>query len=106
MSPAPRRSNARRESGFSLLEVLVAMAVLGLGLTTILSAQAGLFSTSMRGANMTYASSLARCKMSEVEAVLLRDGYPLTDEKNEGRCCEDDVEERFTCSWMVETVIL
>lgn len=92
--------------GFSLLEVLVAMAVLGLGLTTILSAQAGLFSTSMRGANMTYASSLARCKMSELEAVLLRDGFPLMDEKNEGQCCEGDDEERFACSWIVETVIL
>src|SRR5512133_1071537 len=106
MSPAPRRSNARRESGFSLLEVLVAVAILGLGLTTILSAQAGLFSTSARGANMTRASNLARCKMGELEVVLMRDGYPLTDEKDEGHCCEREDDDGFRCRWMIETVKL
>jgi general secretion pathway protein I len=92
--------------GFSLLEVLVALAILGLGLTTILSAQAGLFSTSARSANMTSASNLARCKMSEIELLLMRDGYPLSDEKDEGRCCEREDDNRFTCRWMVETIKL
>lgn len=95
-----------RECGFSLLEVLVAIAILGLGLTTILSAQAGLFSTSARSANMTSASNLARCKMSELEVLLMRDGYPLADEKNEGRCCEREDDDRFSCRWMIETIKL
>lgn len=106
MSPEPRRSDARLERGFSLLEVLVAVAILGLGLTTILSAQAGLFSTSARGANMTRASNLARCKMGEIEVVLMRDGYPLTDEKDEGHCCEREDDDGFRCRWMIETVKL
>lgn len=95
-----------QQRGFSLLEVIVAVAILGLGLTTILSAQAGLFSTSTRGANMTRASNLARCKMSEVELKLARDGFPITDEKDEGHCCEDEEDDGFTCVWMVETVLL
>jgi general secretion pathway protein I len=94
------------QRGFSLLEVIVAIAILGLGLTTILSAQAGLFSSSQRSANMTRAANLARCKMSEVEVVLARDGYPLTDEKDEGHCCEKEDNNGFTCKWLIETVKL
>lgn len=96
----------RAKRGFSLLEVIVAVAILGLGLTTILSAQAGLFSSSTRGANMTRASNFARCKMSEIEVVLTRDGYPLTDQKDEGRCCEHEDEEGFRCQWLIETIKL
>jgi general secretion pathway protein I len=94
------------QRGFSLLEVLVAIAILGLGLTTILSAQAGLFSTSARGANMTRASNLARCKMGEVEVKLMRDGFPLSDQKDNGHCCEREDDDGFTCKWTVETVKL
>jgi general secretion pathway protein I len=94
------------QDGFSLLEVLVAIAILGLGLTTILSAQAGLFSTSARGANMTRASNLARCKMGEIEVKLMRDGYPLTDQKDNGHCCEREDDDGFTCKWTIETVKL
>ena len=35
-----------RSRGFTLLEVLVAVSILGLGLTVILSSQASLFATS------------------------------------------------------------
>lgn len=101
-----RRRYSSLDAGFSLLEVLVAVAILGLGLTTILSAQAGLFSTSARGANMTRAANLARCKMGEIEVVLMRDGYPLTDEKDEGHCCEREDDDGFRCRWMIETVKL
>jgi general secretion pathway protein I len=94
------------QRGFSLLEVIVAVAILGLGLTTILSAQAGLFSSSQRGANMTRAADLARCKMSELEVKLTRDGFPLTDDKDSGNCCDKEDNNGFTCKWLVETVKL
>ena len=96
----------RGQQGFSLLEVLVAVAILGLGLTTIMSAQAGLFSTSARGAHMTRASNLARCRMSEIEVKLMRDGFPLTDQKDDGHCCEREDDDGYTCKWMVETIKL
>jgi general secretion pathway protein I len=96
----------RRGRGFSLLEVIVAIAILGLGLTTILSAQAGLFSTSTRGANMTRASNLARCKMSEIEVKMMRDGFPLTDLKDDGHCCEREDDDGFNCKWQIETIKL
>ena len=95
----------RRLRAFSLLEVLVAIAILGLGLTVILSSQAGLFSSSSRGQNLTVAGNLLRCKMSEIEFECARDGFNLTDKDDEGPCCDDE-SEGFSCSWRVERVEL
>jgi general secretion pathway protein I len=94
------------ENGFSLLEVLVALAILGLGLTSILSAQAGLFSSSARSGHVTSASNLARCKLSEVEIKLLREGYQWTEQKGEGSCCDEEDESTYSCKWVVEPVVL
>ena len=70
--------------GFTLLEVLVAVSILGLGLTTILSSQVGLFSSASHGQNLTRAVGLARCRMNETELDLLKNGFPLTDQTDEG----------------------
>jgi len=94
------------ENGFSLLEVLVALAILGLGLTSILSAQAGLFSSSARSGHVTSASNLARCKLSEIEIKLLREGYQWTEQKGEGSCCDEEDESTYSCKWIIEPVIL
>jgi general secretion pathway protein I len=99
---------ARRHGGeraFTLLEVLVAVAILGLGLTVILSSQAGLFSSAARGEHLTVASSMLRCKMSEIELTLAQKGFSLTDENNEGDCCDDEGD-GFTCAWKIERVEL
>jgi general secretion pathway protein I len=90
---------------FTLLEVMVAMAILALGLTTILSSQTGLFATTRRVQAETIASTLVRCKMSEVELDLMKRGFPLLDQKDDGPCCDDE-EDGFTCEWRVETVEL
>ncbi len=90
---------------FTLLEVMVAVAILGLGLVTILTAQTGLFSSAKRSAHMSTAVGLARCKMSEVEEKLLREGFSITDEQDEGPCCEDE-ESELRCKWTISTVML
>ena len=56
---------ARR--GFTLLEVMVALAILGLGLTVILSSQTGLLAAVGRVRGETYAQNLLRCRMTEIE---------------------------------------
>jgi len=83
----------------------VAIAILGLGLTVILSSQVGLFTSTSRGAHLTVASNLLRCKMSEVELMLDQKGFSLTDENDEGECCADE-SEGYTCSWKIERVEL
>ncbi|MGC4089783.1 MAG: type II secretion system protein [Polyangiaceae bacterium] len=104
MTPAPAPHAVR---GFTLLEVLVAIAILGLGLTMILSSQVGLFSSASRGEHLTVATNLARCKMGEIEVDLLKKGYPATDSKDDGRCCGDDTESGgYECEWKIERVTL
>lgn len=90
---------------FTLLEVMVAVAILGLGLSVLLTAQTGLFSSAKRAANLSRAVGLARCKMSEIEERLLREGYQLTEEREEGACCEDE-ESDLRCRWTVSPVVL
>jgi general secretion pathway protein I len=97
---------ARETRGFTLLEVLVAVAILGLGLTVILSSQVGLFAGVTRSRNLGFAANLTRCRMSELELELLKDGYPLIDQAEEGPCCEDERDPRFSCEWKVELVEL
>jgi general secretion pathway protein I len=92
--------------GFTLLEVLVAVAILGLGLSVILGAQTGLFSNAKRAQRLSLATGLARCRMSELELELLQNGYPLVDQESEGECCMDEASDGFTCSWKIQRVEL
>ena len=91
-----------RQRGFTLLEVLVAVAILGLGLTAILSAQAGTFASSARARNISVATGLLRCKMSELEEHLYREGFQDTDETGAGPCCETDEVPGMRCSWHID----
>jgi general secretion pathway protein I len=91
--------------GFSLLEVMVAIAILGLTLTVILSAQGGLAASNRSAANMGQAVTLGRCKMTEVEEKMLKFGFPLVDQiDQEQPCCEDEVREGFKCDVRVEKI--
>jgi general secretion pathway protein I len=92
--------------GFTLLEVMVAVAILGIGLTVILGAQTGLFSNAKRAERLSVATGLARCKMSEIELDLLKKGYPLIDQEEQGDCCMDESEDGFECSWKIQRVEL
>src|SRR5689334_17693881 len=96
------RSRRSLSRGFTLLEVMVAVAILGLGLTAILSAQAGAFATSKHARSISVATGLARCKMSEIEEHLQRDGFQELDESDSGPCCEGDESPDVRCSWKIE----
>jgi general secretion pathway protein I len=96
--PCPRTS-AR---GFTLLEVLVSVAILGLGLTAILSAQAGAFASSAHARNISVATGLLRCKMTEVEEHLYKEGFQETDETGSGPCCEGDETPNMRCTWRAD----
>jgi general secretion pathway protein I len=87
--------------GFTLLEVMVAVAILGLGLTAILSAQAGAFASSAHSRNLSVATGLSRCKMNEIEERLMVLGYPYANETESGVCCEGDLSP-FRCTWKIE----
>jgi general secretion pathway protein I len=96
-----------RARGFSLLEVMVAIAILGLVLTVILSAQGGLAASNRSSANMGQAVALGRCKMTEIEERLLKLGYPELDQLDDGvACCDEEKGEVFSCDVRVEKVVM
>jgi general secretion pathway protein I len=97
-----------RARGFTLLEIMVAVAILGLALTAILSAQAGLFSAGTHAQREAQAIGLLRCKMGEIEERLLRLGYPEVDTKDEGVCCDDSsaANEGMRCEFNIQRVEL
>ncbi len=102
-----RASRRRVRGGFSLLEVMVAIAILGLTLTVILSAQGGLAASNRSAANMGQAVQLGRCKMTEIEEQLLKLGYQEVDQIDTGvSCCEDATPEGFTCDTKIEKIEL
>lgn len=92
--------------GFTLLEVLMAIAILGLGLTVLLGAQTGLFANAKRAERLSLATNVARCRMSELELDLLQKGYPMIDQESEGDCCMGESEEGFRCSWKIQRIEL
>jgi general secretion pathway protein I len=97
----------RKRRGFSLLEVLMAVALFGAVVTTILSAQAGLVAGNKAAANMSQAIEIGRCRMSEVEEKELKLGYPEIEEKDSSQfCCDEKEKPGFLCEWRVERVLL
>jgi general secretion pathway protein I len=100
-APTRRRARAARR-GFTLLEVLVAIAILGLGLTAILSAQFSAVTATGHARHMNAAVGLARCKMTEVEQQLIETGFPEVELIESGPCCEGDATPNISCSWRVE----
>jgi general secretion pathway protein I len=97
----------RRARGFSLLEVMVALAIFGLMITGILAAQAGLAASNKKAANMGVASTLARCKMTELEEKLIKMGYPEIDDIETGAsCCDGQEIGDYTCDTKVQRVTM
>jgi general secretion pathway protein I len=93
--------------GFSLLEVLMAAALFGAVVTTILAAEAGLVGSNSAAAKMSQAVTIGRCRMSEVEERQLKLGFPEIEEKDtSNNCCDDKEVPGYTCAWQVERVIL
>ena len=104
---APRdHSREPREAGFSLLEVMVATAILALSLTAIFSSQVGAVKTAHRAQRVAIAANLARCKMAEIEEQVAREGLPAVDDRDRDGCCEDAEIEGFECHWRIERVVL
>ena len=97
----------RTAAGFTLLEVMVALAILGVVLVTVLSAQGGLAASNASGRNLAAATNLGRCKMTELEEFLYTKGFAVADEHETDRpCCADKDNAKFHCAWNVERVEL
>lgn len=101
---ARRRSSASH--GFTLMEVMVAVGILALGLTAIFSSQGQAIRVGTRAQHMNVAALMARCKMSELEEQVMKEGLPAVDDSGRDGCCEDAELEGFECEWRIDRVVL
>jgi general secretion pathway protein I len=85
---------------------MIALAILGLMLTSLLTVVGYQYDANVRARNLTVSTGAARCKMSEVEEKLLKDGYPETDQFEDGPCCDGESPAGMSCHVAVERVTL
>ena len=84
----------------------MATLVLGLFLSIAFSTQAGSVVLESRARLETAAAAAVRCRMSEIELELARDGFPVADDMDSGECCEIAEDDRFECSWSIVAIEL
>jgi general secretion pathway protein I len=73
-----------RQRGFTLVEVMLALAILFAGLVVLIQSTAGNIYTADRSYMVGVATELARAKMFELEEEIRREGFSDTDEEDEG----------------------
>ncbi|MBI5516460.1 MAG: prepilin-type N-terminal cleavage/methylation domain-containing protein [Deltaproteobacteria bacterium] len=100
--PAPR-------GGFSLIEVMIAIAILAMAMATVFGSNVGAARNVARARRLTQATLMARCRLVEIDAWLLKNQLPDEDktledppESGPEPCCTDGV----TCDAEVEKIEL
>lgn len=79
----------RRVGGFTLVEVMLALAILGLSLVVLVRSIAGSITAANDSFYMGIATDLARAKMYDIEEHLLDEGFKETEEEEEGDFSDD-----------------
>lgn len=74
----------RNRRGFTLLETVVALAILALALMAIFDLNSGAVANHVYSKHLTVASFLARSKMTDLEQKLYDDGFSNDDEEEAG----------------------
>ena len=87
--------------GFTLLEVMVALAILATSLLAISDVVGGALRSQVRARNLQVATLLARAKMVQVEDHYEWKGFPATDESDDGSF---DDEGHPEVKWHLEVV--
>jgi general secretion pathway protein I len=96
----------RSRHGFTLIEVMVAVVILAVGLSSLFTSEAGAVRIAQRARTTTIATLLARCKMGEVEERVSKEGFPAEQIDGRDECCEGGEHDGFKCEWKVERIVL
>jgi prepilin-type N-terminal cleavage/methylation domain-containing protein len=99
----------RSDAGFTLIEVMIATAILAMALATVFGSNVGGARSTAHARWVTRATMMARCRMTEAEAYLVKNQLPPADQTLEDPpegtsdpCCVDGV----TCEVKVERIEL
>ena len=108
----PRPYARVRARGFTLVEVMIAIAILAMAMATVFGSNIGAARSTQRARMLTQATMMARCRVTEAEAYLQRNMLPEDTDKiledppdtNGGGepCCTEGV----TCTVHVEKIEL
>ncbi|MCL2625894.1 MAG: type II secretion system GspH family protein [Cystobacterineae bacterium] len=80
---------AKMNRAFTLLEVVVALGILGIVLVSLFQISSTAATSQSYARSLTVATLLARSKMADVEQKLQIDGFPATDEEDSGDFSEE-----------------
>lgn len=75
--------------GFTLLEVMIGLAVLGFALVVLLKSTANSMFSAQQAQMMGVATDLARAKMNDIEETLIKDGFNETGLSDPDDKCDD-----------------
>ncbi len=92
--------------GFTLLEVMIALALLGFGLVVLIRSTASNVYAARDAQMMGVVTDLSRGKMYDIEELLLKDGFTDSDQSEEGESFSDEGYPTITYSYLVEEVEL
>lgn len=96
----------RAHAAFTLLEVMMAIAILAMCLTAIYSSEGGAVRMAGRSRRLGVATLLARCKMGEIEEQVSEEGLPAIFASGSDECCEEGEVEGYECKWEIVPVVL
>ncbi|MEO7733991.1 MAG: prepilin-type N-terminal cleavage/methylation domain-containing protein [Kofleriaceae bacterium] len=96
----------RRQRGFTLLEVMLGLALLGLGLTVLIKSAAGSIYSAQQAHMMGVVTDLARGKMYDLEEGLLKDGFSDTEQHEDEKTFEEEGWPTIHYAYKIEEVEL
>jgi general secretion pathway protein I len=79
----------RGQAGFTLLEVMIALAILASALTVLVRSVGRNVGVAQEAEALTVVTNLARAKMADLEESLIKDGFLETDQSSEGDFGDD-----------------
>ncbi|MCX5741962.1 MAG: type II secretion system protein, partial [Proteobacteria bacterium] len=82
--------SSRRPRGFTLLEVMIGLALLGFALTVLINSAAQSIFASQEAQMMGVVTDLARGKMYDIEEKLLKDGFTETDQSEDNQSFSEE----------------
>jgi general secretion pathway protein I len=96
----------RSNRGFTLLEVMIGLALLGLALTVVIKSAAGNIFNAQQAHMMGIVTDLARGKMYDIEDKLIKDGFSDTEQHEEDQAFTEEGWPSIHYSYKVELVEL
>ncbi|HWO21365.1 MAG TPA: type II secretion system protein [Kofleriaceae bacterium] len=99
-------TRASRAAGFTLLEVMIGLALLGFGLVVLIKSTTSSITGAKRAQMMGVVTDLSRAKMYDIEEKLLKEGFTETDQSEEGKTFDEEGWPEIKYSYKIEPVEL